>query len=113
MNKKLFMLIGAVALLAIIGIVLFLTRGSQSPISQQRVLYDVVTGERRTISNDRIPILPMRNSNGQPALYPIVQDESGNWVITDLYHSVLRNHIAEGSLPSEGLRIDLRTFALP
>lgn len=112
MNKK--TIIATVALvIAAIGILVYVYSGKErSPIQQQRAMVDVLTGQRQSVSGARVLAIPLQNSRGQESIFPVMQDDSGTWIIPERYQGLLLRLVNEGTLPRDGLKVDLETFAI-
>ncbi len=79
-------IVGPLVLIA--GILLSLGGGGVG-LSSRVMLVDVTTGETRSVSQSSIKMLPAPNDAGVMALFPVVKNEAGHYVIPDRYREAV------------------------
>ncbi|MEO1128245.1 MAG: hypothetical protein AAFX05_00890 [Planctomycetota bacterium] len=100
------LILGPIAL--IVSLVLVL--GDDSPVPGSRQFVNVVTGDLMRLDKDEIIGIPMPDSEGRWALFPVDETDDGSLVISNRYRNGLQQRIERGYY--EELKVDPSTYVV-
>lgn len=83
-----------------------------SPISSRHAFVNVLTGEVVEKRKGSYGVIPLRDDEGRPALWPAFRNDEGVWEIGEPFRPGLVSRIRSGALPEAEVLVDPTTFAV-
>jgi hypothetical protein len=107
--KYALLVLGPVVLVA--GIIYSLS-GKSSPVPDQYVFGDVMTGEIVTLKKGSFASFPVKNKEGKRTLFPVTKQPDGSYVVTERYREALTSMTQSGTIPKDQLKVDLQSYRI-